>query len=374
MSAKDDGRGNPASLRRGQLVGVRSLGEILATLDADGKLEGMPFMPEMVPFCGKTFRVFRRAERTCVETFGMRSMNSAVFLDGLRCDGSAHGGCQRGCLFFWKEAWLQPARESAVSSGQSAVTRGERREERGEGEALPTSALRPSPLSNQQSTIDNQRSSANPQSLPRQQAVGSPQSQPSRRTADCRLPTADSLLPTMKGDRFCCQSTELGGGSSDLPPGKLRHFLHDIRIGEMSPGRFAYLACRALLNRGSRLLRGRPFYRIRGEQRKTSSAGLNLQAGELVEIKSLAEIEATLDALGRNRGLSFESEMALHCGRRYRVATPLHTIISEETGKLVRLSDTVILEGLVCRGICTLNCPRANYFFWRDAWLRRVEG
>ena len=69
-------------------------------------------MPEMVPFCGGTFRVCRRAEKTCVEGLGMRSLGDAVFLEGLRCDGSAHGGCQRGCLFFWKTAWLKPGERS----------------------------------------------------------------------------------------------------------------------------------------------------------------------------------------------------------------------------------------------------------------------
>ena len=32
---------------------------------------------------------------------GLRRMERTVFLDGARCDGGAHGGCQVGCLFFW---------------------------------------------------------------------------------------------------------------------------------------------------------------------------------------------------------------------------------------------------------------------------------
>src|SRR4051794_17968284 len=28
-------------------------------------------------------------------------------LNYLRCDGSAHGGCQAGCRLYWKEAWLR---------------------------------------------------------------------------------------------------------------------------------------------------------------------------------------------------------------------------------------------------------------------------
>jgi hypothetical protein len=33
-------------------------------------------------------------------------MTDTVHLSDLRCDGSAHAGCQAGCLLFWKEAWL----------------------------------------------------------------------------------------------------------------------------------------------------------------------------------------------------------------------------------------------------------------------------
>ncbi len=109
-----------AGFRHGQAVAVRSLGEILETLGADGKFEGLPFMPEMAPLCGKTFRVYRRAERTCVEGFGMRGLRGTVLLDGLRCDGSAHAGCQRGCLFFWKEVWLKPADPSGDASARGS--------------------------------------------------------------------------------------------------------------------------------------------------------------------------------------------------------------------------------------------------------------
>ena len=41
--------------RAGDRVLVRSPEEILATLDADGTLDGLPFMPEMLDWCGKPF-------------------------------------------------------------------------------------------------------------------------------------------------------------------------------------------------------------------------------------------------------------------------------------------------------------------------------
>src|SRR6185503_9144504 len=88
-------------------VEIRSKAEILATLDKSGRFEGLPFMPEMLAFCGKRFRVYKRAHKTCdtVNKTGGRRMNAAVHLEGLRCSGEAHGGCQAACLLFWKEAW-----------------------------------------------------------------------------------------------------------------------------------------------------------------------------------------------------------------------------------------------------------------------------
>ncbi len=48
-------------------VVVRPPEEILSTLDANGTLDGLPFMPEMVSSCGENFRVVRRVEKTCVD-------------------------------------------------------------------------------------------------------------------------------------------------------------------------------------------------------------------------------------------------------------------------------------------------------------------
>ena len=94
-------------LRPGELVRVRSAFEIAPTLDTDGSLDGMPFMPEMVRHCGQTFRVSRRADKTCAGDGAVRRMHDAVHLEDLRCDGAAHGGCEAACLLFWKEAWLE---------------------------------------------------------------------------------------------------------------------------------------------------------------------------------------------------------------------------------------------------------------------------
>src|SRR5438093_1143372 len=40
--------------------------------------------------------------------------DDVVTLDGVRCSGAAHDGCQKACLIFWREAWLRKVEPAAV--------------------------------------------------------------------------------------------------------------------------------------------------------------------------------------------------------------------------------------------------------------------
>ena len=84
-----------STLRAGDWIEVKTPQEIVATLDANGTLDGVPFMPEMVPYCGRRFRLLRRAEKTCIEIgdggYDTREFlkNDVFLLDGLRCPGTS---------------------------------------------------------------------------------------------------------------------------------------------------------------------------------------------------------------------------------------------------------------------------------------------
>jgi len=95
-------------LKPGELVEVRSEGEILATLE-EGKFAGLSFMPEMLKFCGKQFKVLRRINRYIVEGEKSKCIKprNTVILEGVFCDGSFHGGCDRTCFCLWREKWLK---------------------------------------------------------------------------------------------------------------------------------------------------------------------------------------------------------------------------------------------------------------------------
>ena len=105
--------------------------------------------------------------------------------------------------------------------------------------------------------------------------------------------------------------------------------------------------------------------------RSPSDEILNLQPGELVEIKTPEEILATLDPRGAQRGLYFVPEMWRYCGRRLRVYKRLETIFLEESKQLRRLKHTVLLEGAVCEG-AGLGCDKSCLLYWREAWLKRA--
>ena len=97
-------------MKPGTRVQLRSPAEILASLDETGSLDGLPFMPELLGFFGGSMRVAANTERLCdtIAPTAVRAIPETVLLDDLRCDGTAHGGCQAQCRLYWKEAWLRP--------------------------------------------------------------------------------------------------------------------------------------------------------------------------------------------------------------------------------------------------------------------------
>jgi hypothetical protein len=98
---------------------------------------------------------------------------------------------------------------------------------------------------------------------------------------------------------------------------------------------------------------------------------LRLEPGELVEVKSLQEIRATLDERGKNRGLLFTDDMKGYAGRQFRVFKRVESIFLEESKQRRTLKNTVLLEAVYCPGI-TFRCDRSCFLFWKEVWLRRA--
>ena len=313
----DDSSSGPVHhFTSGDVVEVRSVDEIAATLDEHGSYENLPFTAEMRQFCGRRFRVFKRADKICIETaysLDLRRLRDAVTLEEVRCDGSGHDGCRRMCMLFWKERWLKPA-----------------------------PAAIPEPPIDWTSIL-----------------------------ASTDASTQSPVDPTIV---YVCQATALPAATTPLRIWDVRHYLRDLRSRALRPQQLPKVLFMAVYNKLARTL-GRPdFGMLLGTQTKTPAVALDLKPGELVRIKSKEEVRQTLDPTGKNRGMYFgNEETSRHCGKTYSMLTRLDRMILEDSGKMRPINNTVLLRGTMCSGLCFGGCARGGYPMWREAWLERVD-
>jgi len=337
------GRSDPdLELRVGDLVEVRSEDEILRTLDSRGTLDSLPFMPEMLEFCGKRFRVYKSAHKACdtIDWGTQRRIENAVHLEGLRCDGGAHGGCGAGCLIYWKEAWLKRVADSPDATRASDPN-------------------------------DVAPEAGSESSCTREALVASTSMQ-------------DETGETV----YSCQATELVRASvATIPWWALWQYVRDVRSGNAGVGAVFRGLAVGLFNKFQRANRrisprltlirgGRTYPFVEGQLTGSTPASgdLMLEPGELVEVKSKDAIFATLNERDSTRGLRFDGEMLQYCGRRGRVERRVERIIDEKTGRMLPIkSDSILIEGFVCPGTYHRSCPRASPLWWREIWLERVD-
>jgi hypothetical protein len=315
------------------MVEVRPPAEILASLDDDGTLDGVLFMPEMLQHTGGRFRVSTRVEKFCDTIQGSRSrrIRDTVFLDDLRCDGSGHGGCQAACRLYWKEDWLVLA-EGAGESSRS---------------------------------VDEEAGLAELE----------------------RVARASSTRPEQSENEavelFRCQATDALAASEPLHDFDLRQYIRELRSGNVGVRRVVSVAFRAvwfMVGRPLRLIKPislRARLSIKARPGTEVPEPIGLAVGDWVQVKSAEEIGRTLNEWGKNRGLWFDREMRSYCGGTYRVKERIERIIDERTGRMIEIkSDCFVLDGVVCTGnysdsrwLCAREIPQ----YWREAWLRRVD-
>jgi hypothetical protein len=102
--------------------------------------------------------------------------------------------------------------------------------------------------------------------------------------------------------------------------------------------------------------------------------GHDFIVGDFVEIKTWAEIRATLDERGCLEQLPFMPEMVRMCGQRAYVFRCVHRLFDYRKSRRMRHMDgAVSLVGTVCDGSNHGGCEAACHTIWKSAWLRRVE-
>lgn len=328
-------------LRVGDVVEVRPAHEILATLDSNGDCERLPFMPEMLAFAGKRFRVTASAHKTCdtIHGTGGRRLESAVHLADLRCSGAAHGGCQAECLLFWKSAWLRRIDDPVAVSDPQGVD---------------TAASEDIPL-----LVENACSSSETGVV-----------------------------------RYRCQATRLFDATMPLAWWDLRQYWADVRYGNVTLSHalatlalasvfqlqklpIGYRVSRWIYGQLHRVMRGTPDPHLQGligDGCQTPDARLDLKVGDVVEIRGKDEIARSVNRENRNRGLTVDEEMTTYCGGRYSVTTRVERIVNERTGVMMNFKNPcIVLDGVHCKGEYSaerLLCPRRITVYWREIWLK----
>lgn len=347
--------------RAGDWIQVRSVEEISLTLDEKGQLDHLPFMPEMLEFCGQRFQVSKRAHKTCdpPSGLGIRSLSNTVHLDNLRCNGKFHGGCQAACLTFWKEAWLKPVSgpEDHGSENTGRLTQ----LVYGSGYSDPV------------------------------QFESSPIWKGCRRQSSLR----DAESPSKPV--YVCQSSQVAEATQPIAWWDGRQYIEDYSSGNASAAKIFKVLALFLYRKlevsrtgigwflrtaydSMRPASGDVYpWRIGAipDGVKTPSRQLNLRPGELVRVKSYREILQTLNESNTNRGMWFDPEMVRYCGGTFRVLDRVERILDERSGQIQILkNDCIILENVVCTS-CYIKkqkfCPRGIYSFWREIWLERVN-
>jgi hypothetical protein len=311
--------------RVGDAVRIRSLEEIAATLDEKGCLDGLPFMPEMAKYCGRTGIVFRSVDK--IYDYGgrkdMRRMKDAVLIAGLRCDATAHDGCQARCYLLWKTAWITAVEAPVRATGRSTQHDGN---------------------------------------------VGANGRSASRAPAPAFAKQGDGT-----DKRYICQFTELARASSRMSPWDFRQDLRPLIAGNVTIAAFGVAILTRLFNIAQSVRGGIGF----PARERTSSAvpmrtDLNLQPGELVRVRDPERIFETLDSVGKNRGLWFDADMLKRTKQHHKVLARVERIIDDASGRMLQMkTPCIILDGVDCSGEFMNFSPQHDFPFWREAWLER---
>jgi hypothetical protein len=169
--------------------------------------------------------------------------------------------------------------------------------------------------------------------------------------------------------------TEVARATTPLRWGDPRHYLRDLIGGNVRLAPFFEGVAIALFNWVQRQRGGARYPNWTCPPRGTSPhLALDLQPGERVRVKTKNEIAATLTSRNRNRGLVFDAELIRFCGGIYRVASRVERLIEEKSGRLLSITNPIIiLEGVTATGEYLAFCPQNESIFWREIWLERFQ-
>jgi hypothetical protein len=106
---------------------------------------------------------------------------------------------------------------------------------------------------------------------------------------------------------------------------------------------------------------------------EVKSEVVHLQTGDWVRVRSLEEIQETLNPFKELKGCAFLEDMKQYCGTRQRVFKVMERFLDERDYKVKKTKGIVLLEGVFCQGTPVFGrCDRSCLSFWREEWLEKL--
>lgn len=101
---------------------------------------------------------------------------------------------------------------------------------------------------------------------------------------------------------------------------------------------------------------------------------VHLKSGDWVRVRSLDEIQNTLNPFKEFNGCAFLEDMKQYCGSEQRVLKAMERFLDERDYKVKKASGIVLLDGIYCQGTPVFGrCDRSCLLFWREEWLEKIE-
>jgi len=100
-----------------------------------------------------------------------------------------------------------------------------------------------------------------------------------------------------------------------------------------------------------------------------------LRSGDWVRVRSLEEIQSTLNHWQQFKGCTFMPEMIEYCSTKQRIHKVMERFVDERDLRVKKTKGIILLEGVMCQGTADFgSCDRSCFFFWREEWLEKIDG
>lgn len=106
---------------------------------------------------------------------------------------------------------------------------------------------------------------------------------------------------------------------------------------------------------------------------KVFAPALPFQKGDRVRVRSVGDINSTLDPFSELKGCAFLPVMHQYCDTEQRIFKVMKRFVDERDYRPKKTKGIILLENIVCDGTPLYgDCDRCCFLFWREEWLEKI--